>query len=105
MDCPKLRLWTVILDHFFFFFLTRPNGRHIFVNLDQRLIGLSKITVVGCNFRQSKSTFVERKFGPSKTTVMERNFGPSKITVVEHNFGPSKIRLLNVILDRPKYVC
>ena len=82
---PKLRSSTVILDRpiFFFFFFSfflllflryHPNGRHISVNLDQRLIGLSKITVVGCNFKPSKSTVVERNFGPSKITVVDRNF-------------------------------
>ena len=45
--------------------------------MDQRPIGLSKITVVGCNFKPSKSTVVEHNFGPSKVTVVDRNFGPS----------------------------
>ena len=95
--------------------MTRLNGRHISVNLDQRLIGLSKVTVVGCNFKPSKSTVVEPNFGTSKTTVVERYFGPSKITVVERNFGLSKIAIVDrnfgpsktTIVDRyfgrPKY--
>ena len=71
--------------------MTRLKGQHISINLDQRLIGLFKNTVVCCNFKQSKSTVVQRNFGPSKVTFVDHNFGPFEITVGDSNFGPSKI--------------
>ena len=73
---------------FFLFclFLTRPNGQHISVNLDQHLIEVFKTTVDGCNLKSSKSTVVEPNFGPSKVTVLDINFGPFEITVVDRPF-------------------
>ena len=51
----------------------------ISVNLDQRPIGQSKITVVDRNFKLSKSTVVVRNSDKSKIMDVDQNFGKSKI--------------------------
>ena len=97
----------------------RQNGRHIFINLDERhsdspiiklWIGIfnraklrfyiwnlekspfeqSKIRVLGTHFGLFKFTIVVRNFGSSKFTIIGRNCGWYKITTAVCYFGSSK---------------
>ena len=77
-----------------FFFIKKknmihPNGRHLSANLEQHLIGLSKIKAVGCNFK------------PSKVRLWCVIFDPPKLRWLNVVDRP-KLRLWTVILDPPK---
>ena len=99
LDCPKLRLWIVI---FYFFIFTHLNIRQISVNLDQRLSGLSKITVDSFNFKPSKIMVVEKILDRPKLQLLNVIVDCPKLGLLNVIVDRPKLQFWNIILDRPK---
>ena len=89
LNCPNLQLWAVILDHpkLRLSAIIFNHPRFIDVN---HIFLVSKIIVWDVFPFVSKNTVVGHNLGPSKITVVRRYFELSKMTFLWHYFWPSK---------------